>query len=100
MAKAPGAKVAAKAAAKTAELRSLARTHTEAAVKVLAAVMNDADATSASRVRAAETLLDRGWGRSVQAAELTGPEGKDLSFTVRFVTGPDSGIGPGPGHGA
>ena len=89
MVKAPEAKAAAKVTAKAAELRSLARTHTEAAIAVLAAVMNDAAATPASRVRAAETLLDRGWGRSVQATEITGPEGKDLSLTVRFVSAKD-----------
>jgi glycerol-3-phosphate O-acyltransferase len=99
MAKAARAKAAA-------ELKSLARAHTEAAIAVLAAVMNDAAATPASRVRAAETLLDRGWGRTVQATEITGPESKELTFTVRFVagsgsgSGPASGAGPGDDHGA
>ena len=100
-AKAPRAKPA-KAPKAAAELRTMARSHSEAAIAVLAAVMNDTAATSASRVRAAETLLDRGWGRTVQAAEITGPEGKDLSFTVRFIagSGPASGVGHGDDHGA
>ncbi len=46
-----------------AELRSLARSHTESAIKALAGVMNAKKSPAAARVAAAVALLDRGWGR-------------------------------------
>ncbi len=46
-----------------AEIRSLARSHTEAAIKVLAGVMNQKKTPPAARVSAAVALLDRGWGK-------------------------------------
>lgn len=51
------------AKAKT-EIRSLARSHTETALKVLAGIMNEATAPHAARVSAANSLLDRGWGKA------------------------------------
>ena len=50
----------------TAEIRSLARVHTESALKVLAGVMNQSEAPAAARVSAAQALLDRGWGKPSQ----------------------------------
>jgi hypothetical protein len=49
------------------DLRSLARSHTETAVRVLAGIMEQPSSADAARVRAAEALLDRGWGKAVQA---------------------------------
>ena len=46
-----------------ADIRSLARSHTDTALKVLAAVMSDRTAPGAARVAAANSLLDRGWGK-------------------------------------
>ena len=51
------------------EIRSLARAHTEGALKILAGIMNKTDAPEAARVAAAKELLDRGWGKSVQHIE-------------------------------
>ncbi len=45
------------------EIRSLARSHTESAIKVLASIMNQPKASHAARVSAAVALLDRGWGK-------------------------------------
>jgi hypothetical protein len=55
------------------EIASLARMHTEKAVKTLAAIMNEPHAPYAARVAAAEALLDRGWGKPKQSheAEIT-----------------------------
>lgn len=53
------------------EIRSLARSHTEAALKCLAGIMNKQDAPEAARVSAANSLLDRGWGKAPQTTELT-----------------------------
>ena len=49
------------------EIRSLARSHTRIALKVLVGVMRSEDATPAARVSAANAILDRGWGKAPQA---------------------------------
>ncbi len=45
-------------------ITTLARSHTDKAVKLLAAVVEDAKAPPAARVAAAQALLDRGWGKA------------------------------------
>lgn len=45
-------------------LRQLARTHTDDAIAILVACMNDTGAKWVSRLKAAEILLDRGWGKA------------------------------------
>jgi hypothetical protein len=52
-----------------AEIKSLARKHTETALKVLAGIMNQSDAPAPARVAAAQALLDRGWGKATQFIE-------------------------------
>jgi hypothetical protein len=52
-----------------ADIRSLARSHTESAIKVLAGIMNQTEAPAAARVAAASALLDRGWGKPVATVE-------------------------------
>ena len=46
------------------EIRSLARSHTRTALKVLVGIMRSDDATPATRVSAANAILDRGWGKA------------------------------------
>jgi hypothetical protein len=53
------------------EIKSLARVHTEAALKTLVGVMNQAEAPPAARVAAANSLLDRGWGKAESKSEIT-----------------------------
>lgn len=48
------------------EIRSLARSHTESALNVLVGVMGQTDAPPAARVQAANSILDRGWGKPTQ----------------------------------
>ena len=48
------------------DIKSLARSHTEAALNCLAGIMNKSDAPEAARVSAANSLLDRGWGKATQ----------------------------------
>jgi hypothetical protein len=70
------------------EIRSLARAHTESAIKVLAGIMNEVSAPHAARVSAAQALLDRGWGKAPQA--ITGDEdGGPVRLVI--VTGVPSG---------
>lgn len=49
-----------------ADIRSLARSHTETAIKTLAGIMSQTSAPAAARVTAAEALLNRGWGKPTQ----------------------------------
>ena len=51
------------------EIRSLARSHTRTALNILVQVMRNKDATPAARVSAANAILDRGWGKAIQAIE-------------------------------
>jgi hypothetical protein len=65
----------------SADLRSLARSHTESAVKTLAGVMTSKDSPPAAQVAAASALLDRGWGKPPQALEHSGKDGGSITFT-------------------
>lgn len=47
------------------EIRSLARSYTEMAIQTLAGIAQNGE-QEAARVRAAEALLDRGWGKATQ----------------------------------
>lgn len=49
------------------DIRSLARSHTQKALNVLVGIMEQTEAPPAARVAAANSLLDRGWGKPVQA---------------------------------
>ncbi|WP_225172432.1 hypothetical protein [Bradyrhizobium sp. BRP19] len=51
------------------EIRSLARSHTRTAIRVLVGIMRSEDATPAARVSAANAILDRGWGKAAQPVE-------------------------------
>ena len=48
------------------QIRSLARSHTETAIRVLAGIMEQSDAPAAARVQASSAILDRGWGKTTQ----------------------------------
>ncbi len=51
----------------TVEIRSLARSHSDTAIRTLAAIMTKEDAPESARVAAANAILDRGWGKPAQA---------------------------------
>jgi len=53
-----------------ADIRSLARSHTDAAIKTLVGIMNQGKAPPAARVAAAQALIDRGWGKATQFSEV------------------------------
>lgn len=55
------------------EAQALARTHTSTAISVLAEIMQNGENPAAARVAAANSLLDRGWGRTTQRVELSTP---------------------------
>ena len=65
-----------------ADLRSLARGHTELCIKVLAGIVSQEAVPPAARVSAAGILLDRGWGRPAQP--MTGEDGGgEIQITIR-----------------
>lgn len=59
------------------DIRSLARSHTRTAIKTLAGIMQEKQAPHSARVRAAEALINRGWGMPKQ--EMTIEDKRQLS---------------------
>ena len=55
-----------------ADVQEAARAHTADAIGTLAAICTDPKAPEASRVTAANLLLDRGWGRPTQPSQASG----------------------------
>ncbi len=86
------------------DIRSLAQAHTEDAIKTLAEITKQAEASPAARVSAAIALLDRGWGKSTQPLspdadpleDATTDELAALLDTIRALrAGDDAGAGGG-----
>ena len=67
------------------EIKSLARSHTDTAIKTLVGVMNQSEAPPAARVHAAQALLDRGWGKPAQSVEHSGPDGGPVLTKVTLA---------------
>ena len=66
------------------DIRSLARSHTNMAIKILAGIAKDGT-NEAARVSAAVALLDRGWGKPPQAH--TGEDGEgQIRVVIRHIT--------------
>ena len=66
-----------------ADIRSLARTHTDMCVRVLAGIARQKAAPAAARTHAATALLDRGWGKPEQP--VSGEDGKAIEIVVRTI---------------
>ncbi len=67
-----------------AKVRSAAQEHTEAAIGVLASALSDPDPRV--QIKAAEVLLDRGWGKATQP--VTGEDGGPVevkNLLIEFV---------------
>ena len=62
----------------TAEVKGLAQTYGPGALTTLATIMRNSDNDQA-RIAAAKELLDRGYGKTAQAVELTGKDGGPIS---------------------
>ena len=67
-----------------ADLRSLARAHTELSVQTLAGIARNSGSDQA-RVAAAQALLDGGWGKPQQTH--SDAEGGPLRIIIRQITG-------------
>ena len=66
-----------------ADLRSLARGHTELCIKVLAGIVSQEAVPPAARVSAAGILLDRGWGKAAQTH--TDADGGAIQVVIRQI---------------
>ncbi|WNV09967.1 hypothetical protein [Tardiphaga sp. 709] len=67
-----------------AEIRSLARSHSDKALNVLVGIMNEKTAPAAARVAAANSIIDRGWGKA--PTTLQDIDGNALTVAVvRFA---------------
>ena len=81
------------------DVRMVAKEWTRDAIATLAEIMNDKAANPSARVTAAQSLLDRGWGKSAQIVEATinhydrmsDDELKLLVQGTVVSTGPNSG---------
>ena len=73
------------------EIRSLARSYTRTAIKVLVGVMSSENATHAARVAAANAILDRGWGKAPQSVETAGNGVIELTHRIeRLIVHPEN----------
>lgn len=70
---------------------ALARKHTEDAIATLAAIMRNDKEPAAARVRAAEAVLDRAWGRPETTTNVAGPDGGPLIVVTGVTRGDDIG---------
>jgi hypothetical protein len=73
------------------EIRSLARSYTRSAIKVLVGVMGSNAATPAARVAAANAILDRGWCKAAQALESGNGGALELIHRIeRIIVHPEN----------
>lgn len=64
-----------------AEIQSYARSFDRSAINVLAGIMRQKTAPAAARVLAANSLLDRGWGKAEQQTSLNA----EIQITIRKI---------------
>ena len=71
----------------TADIKEIAQSFGEEAIKSLVEIVRDGEAPHAARVSAVKELLDRGYGKAKQALEHSG------GMTYNVVTGVPHGSG-------
>ena len=67
------------------DLKSLARTYTESAVRRIEGLAEKA-ASEGVRLEANKILLDRGWGKPASMTEVTGKDGQAFEIILRHIT--------------
>lgn len=67
------------------EIRSLARKHTHKALNTLVSIMVEPKAPAAARIMAANSLLDRGWGKAAQLVDVQGDVKHLVELQLRVV---------------
>jgi hypothetical protein len=73
-----------RAAKKIIDIRSLARAHTATCIRTLAGIVRQRSAPPSARVFAANSLLDRGWGKAEQVHSGDG-NGGPIQVIIRQV---------------
>lgn len=68
------------------DIAALAREHTEAAIDALVEIMSNETASPSARIAAANTLLDRGYGRARQSQDVE-PNGSDAFLQIWRMIG-------------
>ena len=76
------------------DLAELARTHTIEALTTLVAIMKAEQEPAAARVSAANTILDRGYGKAAQALDLSNKDGTLSRPQTILLRGPDDDSDP------
>lgn len=72
----------------TADIKALAQVYAPSAIKTLAEIMTGAEQPPAARVAAAKELIDRGYGKAVQAIDVNNPDGSLRPMTfAEFYAG-------------
>jgi hypothetical protein len=76
----------------TADIRALAQNYAPEAIAMLATILTTSENDSA-RISAAKELLDRGYGKSTQAVEMSGKDGDPIAITKieRVIVQPNGG---------
>ena len=67
------------------ELIQAFRDRTQDALNTLVEIMNDKEGRGSERVKAAEVIIDRAWGKAIQQAELTGEDGGAIEIIKRVI---------------
>ena len=68
-----------------ARLESLARDQTEAAINTIISIMKEVTVPAGVRLKAAELLLNRGWGKPKETHVVEDTEGRSLMRIVREI---------------
>jgi hypothetical protein len=64
------------------KLRDMAREHTQAALQTIIDVMTDPTAKPGIRLKAADILLDRGWGKAAPIVEDVAKEAEKVTVLL------------------
>lgn len=72
----------------TADIKALAQVYAPSAIKTLAEIMTGKNQPAAARVAAAKELIDRGYGKALQAIDISNPDGTMRPMTfAEFYAG-------------
>lgn len=66
------------------KLRQMARTHTEAALNTVVDIMNDTTAKPGIRLKAAQEVLDRAWGKAAPLPPEVEEEAKTVTTMIQL----------------
>ncbi len=69
----------------TADIKLVAQSFGEEAIKHLVEIARDGEAAPAARVAAVKEILDRGFGKSKQEMEVSGPDGEGLFSGISVI---------------